>query len=53
MHGERIGIGQSPAVAASYLIVAAICVGCAKAATVTVLEPAVDLMEHGEAEAAQ
>ncbi|MDB6022554.1 MAG: regulator [Pedosphaera sp.] len=35
MHGERIGIGQSPAVAASYLAVSALLAGCAKFSTVT------------------
>jgi AGZA family xanthine/uracil permease-like MFS transporter len=30
MHGEAIGIGQSPFVAASYLIVAAVLMGCAR-----------------------
>jgi AGZA family xanthine/uracil permease-like MFS transporter len=30
MHGEAIGIGRSPAVAASYFIVAAVLYGCAK-----------------------
>jgi AGZA family xanthine/uracil permease-like MFS transporter len=30
MHGERIGIAQSPSVAASYLMVALFLVGCAK-----------------------
>jgi AGZA family xanthine/uracil permease-like MFS transporter len=30
MHGERIGIGESPVVAASYIAVAAIFFGCAK-----------------------
>ncbi len=29
IHGEAIGVGQSPAIAASYLIVAAILAGCA------------------------
>ena len=43
MHGERIGIAESPAVALSYLIVAAICVGCAR--TVTVSVPAERLIE--------
>jgi adenine/guanine/hypoxanthine permease len=33
MHGEAIGIGQSPVVALSYLAVAAILVGCAKFST--------------------
>ena len=35
MHGEAIGFGQTPLVAVSYLIVAAILMGCAKSATVT------------------
>jgi len=35
MHGERVGIGQSPAIAASYLAMAAVFVICAKFATVT------------------
>jgi AGZA family xanthine/uracil permease-like MFS transporter len=35
MHGERIGIGQTPTVAVSYLIIAGIFVACAKFATVT------------------
>jgi AGZA family xanthine/uracil permease-like MFS transporter len=30
MHGERVGFGQSPAVAASYLMVALFLAGCAK-----------------------
>jgi len=30
MHGERIGIGQSPAVAVSYLAVSGILIACAK-----------------------
>jgi AGZA family xanthine/uracil permease-like MFS transporter len=30
MHGEAIGLGQSPLVAVSYLAVAAIFVGCAR-----------------------
>ena len=38
MHGEAIGIGQSPFVALSYLIVAAILLGCARSAT-TVARP--------------
>jgi AGZA family xanthine/uracil permease-like MFS transporter len=44
MHGEAIGIGQTPLVALSYLIVAAVLLGCAKSATVT--RPAV-IHEHG------
>ena len=35
MHGEKIGIGESPVVAASYLLVALILGGCAKYATAT------------------
>jgi AGZA family xanthine/uracil permease-like MFS transporter len=34
MHGEAIGIAQTPLVAVSYLIVAAVLLGCAKSATV-------------------
>jgi AGZA family xanthine/uracil permease-like MFS transporter len=34
MHGEAIGINQTPTVAISYLAVAAFLVGCAKYATV-------------------
>ena len=30
MHGEKIGIGVTPAVALSYLAVGAVLVGCAK-----------------------
>ena len=32
IHGEGIGIGRSPAVAVSYLLVAAILFGCARSA---------------------
>ena len=35
MHGEQIGMGQTPAVAASYLIVSGLFAGCAKLATVS------------------
>jgi adenine/guanine/hypoxanthine permease len=48
MHGEAIGIAQTPHVAVSYLAVAAILVGCAKFATTSATEslpPAV--LEHG------
>jgi AGZA family xanthine/uracil permease-like MFS transporter len=34
MHGEKIGIGQSPVVALSYLIVSVVMAGCAKFAIV-------------------
>jgi adenine/guanine/hypoxanthine permease len=40
MHGERIGVAQSPEVAASYLLVAAFLAGCAKFSGVTPLPPA-------------
>jgi AGZA family xanthine/uracil permease-like MFS transporter len=33
MHGEQIGIGQSPVMALSYLAIAAVLMGCAKFAT--------------------
>jgi AGZA family xanthine/uracil permease-like MFS transporter len=33
MHGEAIGVGQSPLVAASYLGVAAVLIACARAAS--------------------
>jgi adenine/guanine/hypoxanthine permease len=39
MHGEAIGIGRTPAVAASYLVVAAFLAACAKYA-VPASEPA-------------
>lgn len=45
MHGEAIGIGQTPLVALSYLVVAAVLVACAKSATVAA--PAT-MLEHGE-----
>ena len=34
MHGEQIGIAQTPTVAVTYLIVSGILAGCAKFATV-------------------
>jgi hypothetical protein len=39
MHGEAIGIGQTPLVALSYLAVAGILLGCAKFASVSALPP--------------
>jgi AGZA family xanthine/uracil permease-like MFS transporter len=51
MHGEAIGIGQSPVVAASYLAVAGALYGCAKFAVVA---PRVELPElHAVTEAAE
>jgi AGZA family xanthine/uracil permease-like MFS transporter len=50
MHGERIGIGESPAVALSYLAVAAIFAGCAKFAMIAVARPVQTIAEsHAEA----
>jgi AGZA family xanthine/uracil permease-like MFS transporter len=39
MHGESIGVGQSPLLACAYLAVAAFLVGCAKFATAPVEAP--------------
>jgi AGZA family xanthine/uracil permease-like MFS transporter len=39
MHGEKIGIGQSPIIAVSYLMISAVLAGCAKFAPVTVKSP--------------
>jgi AGZA family xanthine/uracil permease-like MFS transporter len=49
MHGEAIGIGQTPLVALSYLGVAAIMLGCAKFATVS---PPIPKEAHGEGHSA-
>jgi AGZA family xanthine/uracil permease-like MFS transporter len=49
MHGERIGIAESPAVAVSYFVVAVIFAACAKFVTVDVVRPAASsVMEHEE-----
>jgi len=48
MHGEKIGFGQSLVVAASYLIVSTILVGCAKFATLTTT-PASAIAAHESA----
>ncbi len=45
MHGEAIGVAQTPLVAISYLVIALILVACARSSTVIVRKPA---MEHGE-----
>ncbi|RYZ04009.1 MAG: regulator [Myxococcales bacterium] len=50
MHGEAIGIGQSPVVTVAYLGVAGVLFGCAKLATVTA--PAPEEHHHGEHEPA-
>lgn len=49
MHGEAIGIGQTPVVAASYLAVAGIFFGCAKFAQAPVLAPLAADRGPGEA----
>ena len=46
MHGEAIGIGQTPLVAISYLAVAGFLAGCAKFSTVPAVAPV--LLEHAE-----
>jgi AGZA family xanthine/uracil permease-like MFS transporter len=49
MHGERIGIGESPVVATSYLVVAVIFAACANFVTVAVARPVTPFPEtHGE-----
>jgi adenine/guanine/hypoxanthine permease len=53
MHGERIGIGQTPAVACSYLVIAAIFVTCAKLATRSARPVERVLGPHGERVPAQ
>jgi AGZA family xanthine/uracil permease-like MFS transporter len=50
MHGEKIGIGESPVMALSYLAVAAVLMGCAKYATVTEAAPSPHDEEEEEAE---
>ena len=45
MHGEHIGIAQSPLVALSYLVVAGVIFSCAKFSNVPIIENAT---EHGE-----
>ena len=46
MHGEAIGIGQSPLVTIAYLGVAGVLFGCAKFATVTAAAPEEHHHEH-------
>jgi AGZA family xanthine/uracil permease-like MFS transporter len=51
MHGEAIGIAESPTIAAGYLMIAAVFLGCDKFATVTA--PAAEMASpHGAASAA-
>jgi len=48
MHGEAVGIGQSPMVAIAYLLIAGFFYGCARFATVSAAAP---LPAHGVSEA--
>jgi AGZA family xanthine/uracil permease-like MFS transporter len=51
MHGEAIGVGQTPLVAISYLAIAGIFAACGKFATVSAPEPAAEhhaVLEPGE-----
>jgi AGZA family xanthine/uracil permease-like MFS transporter len=49
MHGERIGVGESPAVAVSDLVMAGIFAVCAKSVTVPAMAPIEHLAEpHAE-----
>ncbi|MDX2021041.1 MAG: regulator [Deltaproteobacteria bacterium] len=50
MHGESIGFGQTPVVAASYLGVAAVLYGCARFATVSSVSPVVHEAHEPKAE---
>jgi AGZA family xanthine/uracil permease-like MFS transporter len=49
MHGEKIGVGESPVMAASYLGVACVLYGCARLGAVTATAPAPDPHAHPEA----
>jgi AGZA family xanthine/uracil permease-like MFS transporter len=53
MHGEAIGIGQSPLVAIAYLGAAGVLFGCAKFATITAPAPEHEHEGHVEAVAAE
>jgi AGZA family xanthine/uracil permease-like MFS transporter len=48
MHGEAIGIGQSPTMTVAYLGIAGILAGCAKFATASAPAPVVHHDEHEE-----
>jgi AGZA family xanthine/uracil permease-like MFS transporter len=50
MHGEAIGIGQTPLVATSYLVVAGFLAGCAKFAAVPAPAVAPIVLEHAAGE---
>ena len=51
MHGEQIGIGQTPTVAAGYLMIAGIYVACAKFGLQMGIAPKPAHISHGEVEA--
>jgi AGZA family xanthine/uracil permease-like MFS transporter len=53
MHGEKIGVGQTPVVAVSYLMVAAILAGCARFAMERQMEPKMDVSPAAEIPAAE
>jgi AGZA family xanthine/uracil permease-like MFS transporter len=53
MHGESIGLGQTPGVAASYLVVSVTLVICGKFATVSARDPAAHADEPSGEEAPQ
>ena len=53
MHGEAIGVGQSPLVTIAYLGAAGVLFGCAKFATVTAPAPEEHHEHHAEAVAAE
>jgi AGZA family xanthine/uracil permease-like MFS transporter len=46
MHGEAIGINQTPSVALAYLVVGGVLVACGKFATVTAPAPEPHHEEH-------
>jgi AGZA family xanthine/uracil permease-like MFS transporter len=48
MHGEKIGIGETPTVAFSYLVISLIFAGCAKFAVASAPKPAEEIEAHGE-----
>jgi adenine/guanine/hypoxanthine permease len=53
MHGEAIGIGQSPLMTISYLGIAGVLLACGKFATVTAPAPEEHAHEHAEPVAAE
>ena len=53
MHGEQIGIGQTPKVAVSYLLISGIFAACARFARATVRQVERNPQPHGEGVPAQ